>query len=452
MNTLPLENPVAAPARLPASPVVPPFATPTATLRIIGVGNAGVNILETLLLREGSEASFIAVSANAASLAASSAPIKLPLEAKRLSGVGTKGDPERGRAMAEENLARLSEICRGAEVILIIAGLGGGAGAGMSPVLARAARDTGALVLVCAVMPFECEGSHRHRQAQAGLEQLRSLADGVICLPNQKVFKQIDEHTPLVDTFKAANGLLAEGLAGLIRLLTRHGLMPIHLNELGAVLRGRHAESLLANAEAHGPNRARDVVERLLAHPLLDGGQALAAAEAVVVSLNGGADLSMADVSRVMEQINRQCEGAQVLVGATVDAAFAERLNVTLIATRREPGGPGTVGAELSEGASRMRSIEPVAEGAEFLQMTDAPTRSRTRLVPPAPDQPPPDRAAARQFGVGSRGRKITSRMRQGTLPLDVISRGRFDKTEPNIHHGEDLDTPTYLRRGCVLN
>ncbi len=227
--------------------------------------------------------------------------------------------------------------------------------------------------------------------------------------------------------------------------------MPIHLNELCALLRGRHAESLLANAEAHGPNRARDVVEKLLAHPLLDGGQALAAAEAVVVSLNGGADLSMADVSRVMEQINRQCEGAQVLVGATVDPAFAERLNVTLIATRREPG-IGTAGAELSEAATRMRSVEPVAEGAEFLQMTDAPTRSRTRLVPPAPDLPPPEQAVTRQLGAGSRGRKLTSRMRQGTLPLDVISRGRFDKTEPNIHHGEDLDTPTYLRRGCVLN
>jgi cell division protein FtsZ len=452
MNTLALEPPATTLAPPSPVPSVAPSASPTAALRIFGVGNAGVNILETLLHRGNAEAAFIAIGADAASLAASSAATKLSLETKRLRGVGTNGDPERGRAMAEENLAALNETCQGAEVVLIVTGLGGGAGAGISPVLARAAKDTGALVLACAVMPFDCEGSHRQRQAQTCLERLRALADGVVCLPNQQAVKQIDERTPLVDTYRAVNELLAEGLAGLVRLLTRRGLIPIHLNELCAVLRGRPAESLLANAEAHGPNRARDVVEKILAHPLLDGGRALAAAETVIVSLNGGADLSMADVNRVMEQINRQCEGARVLMGTTVDPVFAERLNVTLIATRREPGDAGRT--ESAENASRARSIAPVAEGTEFLQMTDAPTRSRTRLVPPAPDLPPQqmEQALARQNGTGSRGRKVTARMRQATLPLDVISRGRFDKTEPNFHRGEDLDTPTYLRRGCVLN
>jgi cell division protein FtsZ len=435
-----------APGTAHASPV-------TATIRVFGVGNAGVNILELLLSDGPASVTAAAINADGPSLAASSAPVKLHLEPKLLRGLGTGGDPERGRAAAEENFARLCDACRGAEVVLIVVGLGGGAGTGISPVLARAAKESGAMVLACAVTPFDCEGSRRQRQAQFGLEQLRAVADGVICLPNQKVFKLIDEHTSLVDTFKAANGLLADGVRGLLRLLGRQGLMPIHLSELCTLLRGRHSESVLATVEARGPARARDAMEKLLAHPLLDGGQALASAGAVVVSLGGGADLSMADINRVMEQVNRQCENAQVLMGATVDEAFRNRLNITLIATRREERAAGHTEGEAKETASRARIASPTGDDTEFLQMT-APTRSRTRLVPPAPSLPPGqlEQAFARQNGTGGRPRKGNSRLRQGTLPLDVVSRGRFDRTEPNIHRGEDLDTPTYLRRGLVLN
>jgi len=437
----------------PSAPVIAHGLPVAATIRVFGVGNAGVNILEALQRDGPEDISFVAVNADGAALAASSAPTQLHLESKLLRGLGTGGDPERGHSAAEENFTRLSDICRGAEVVLIVTGLGGGTGTGISPVLARAAKEAGAMVLACAVSPFECEGSRRQRQAQFGLEQLRAVADGVICLPNQKVFKLIDEHTSLVDTFKAANELLADGLRGVLRLLGRRGLMPIHLNELCALLRGRHAESALATVETRGPTRARDAVEKLLAHPLVDGSQALASAGAVVVSIHGGADLSMADINRVMEHVNRQCENAQVLMGATVDEAFRDRLNVTLIVTRREERANGAADGEANGTASRSRTASPTGDDPEFLQMT-APTRSRPRLVPPAPSLPPEqlEQALARQNGTGGRPRKVNSRLRQGTLPLEVISRGRFDKTEPNIHHGEDLDQPTYLRRGLVLN
>lgn len=425
----------------------------TTTIRVFGVGNAGVNLLEHLVLDGWEDVSFVAVNADAASLAASAAPTKLQLEARRLRGLGTGGDPERGRAAALEHLSSLADACRGAELVVILAGLGGGAGTGISPVVARAARDAGALVLACAVLPFDCEGSRRQLQAQAGLEHLRAAVDGMICLPNQKVFQLIDERTSLLDTFKTANARLVEGLRGLLRLLTRQGLIPIHLPELCALLRGRHVESALAAAEAHGPNRGREVVERILAHPLLDGGQALATAEAVVVSINGGPDLSMADVNRVMEQINRQCETAQVLMGATVDAASQERLHVTIIATRRgaEPASQAEAATDVPP--ARAEARETAEAKGEFLQLI-TPARARARLAPPPPVRLPEqmEQTLARQNGLAGRPRKATARLRQGTLPLDVISRGRFDKTEPNIHRGEDLDTPTYLRRGCVLN
>ena len=177
--------------------------------------------------------------------------------------------------------------------------------------LARAAKETGALVLAFVTLPFVCEGNRRQQQAQQSLEQLKAVADGVICLPSQKTFKLIDENTSVLDTFRITGGLLVEGVRGVWRLLTRPGLIQIHFDDLCALVRDRHSESVFASVEASGPARSREVVEKLLTHPLLEEGRVLAESDAVLVSLMGGKDLTMAEVNRVMEQINRHCEHAK---------------------------------------------------------------------------------------------------------------------------------------------
>src|ERR1017187_9168600 len=176
-------------------------------VKIFGVGSAGVAMLDTLNGGDFAGAGFVAVNTDASSLAASSAAIKIQLETKLLRGLGTGGDPERGRAIAEEQFSMLKTACEGADVVFVIAGLGGAAGTGISPVLARAAKEAGALVLAFVTLPFDCEGNRRQRQAQHGLQQLKAAADGVICLPNQKVFKLIDENTSVIETFKITNRL-----------------------------------------------------------------------------------------------------------------------------------------------------------------------------------------------------------------------------------------------------
>ena len=148
----------------------------------------------------------------------------------------------------------------------------------------------------------------------------------------------IDENTSVLETFKITNEFLADGVRGVWRLLMHKGLIEIHFADLAALLRDRHAESSFAVAEAMGPTRSREVMDKLLAHPMLDGGQMLGESDAVLVSLIGGPDLTMAEVNRVMEQVNRQCEHAQVIMGAAIDETFSERLAVTLIAARQEPG------------------------------------------------------------------------------------------------------------------
>ena len=316
----------------------PLFETPEISgkpsVRIIAVGNAGDALLGALGAAEFAGAEFAAINTDAAALAASSAPLKILLENKLFRGLGSGGDPERGRALAEEQFSTLKSACEGANVVFILAGLGGGAGSGISPILAKAAHEAGALVLAFVTLPFECEGNRREAQAQTALEQLKSAADGVICLPSQKIFKLIDENSTLIETFAVTGGFLTEGICGVWSLLTRPGLIQVHFGDLCALIRDRHAENAFAFVEASGPGRAREVAEKILNHPLLDEGRALAESDAVLVSLTAGKDLTMAEINRVMEQVKRQCGHAQIVMGAAADAGMKDKLCVTVIAAK----------------------------------------------------------------------------------------------------------------------
>jgi cell division protein FtsZ len=413
-------------------------AKKTLTVKVFGVGTAGVNVIEQLIQSGLTGVSFVAVSADSQSLASCSVPERVCLESTVLRGLGTCGDPERGHALAEENFNRLKTLCSGVDAVFVVSGLGGGAGTGISPVLARAAKEAGALVLGFAMTPFDCEGRRRQKLAFEGLEELKLAADGVVCLTNQKVFKLISENTSVLETFKMTNGLLADGVRGLGRLLLFPGLLEIHFSDVCGLLRDKHTESAFAVAEASGATRSHDVMKKLLSHPMLDGGQVLGESDAVLVSLTGGPDLTMAEVNRVMEQMNKQCEHAQIIMGAAIEKSFRDRLAVTVIAARKDSRPQIPDDQELHD-----RLVDAEAPQA----------RTNSRFVPPAPSLEPEkvDRLLARQSRTRN-GRKNVSRMRQEQLALEIVSKGRFDKSEPTIHKGEDLDVPTYIRRGVSLN
>ncbi len=398
----------------------PLFETPEISgqpvVRIIAVGNAGDALLGALSTVEFAGAEFVAVNTDAAALAASSATVKIHLENKLFRGLGSGGDPERGKALAEEQFSTLKSACEGANVVFILAGLGGGAGSGISPVLAKAAHEAGALALAFVTLPFDCEGNRREAQAQTALEQLKSAADGVICLPSQKIFKLIDENSTLVETFRVTGGFLIEGMRGVWSLLTRPGLIQVHFGDLCALIRDRHAENAFAFVEASGPGRAREVAEKILNHPLLDEGRALAESDAVLVSLTAGKDLTMAEINRVMEQVKRQCGHAQIVMGAAADAGMKEKLCVTIIAAKSN---------------AQPTSVTPRAENRSPVSIADS--HRETSSARP-------------------RARRAGAKAVQGQLPLTIISKGRFDKSEPTLHRGEDLDIPTFIRRGVAMN
>jgi cell division protein FtsZ len=290
-------------------------------------------------------------------------------------------------------------------------------------------------------MPFDFEGTRKKQVAHDGLEELLAAADGVICLPNQKLSKLIDGNTSFTEAFKLSNELLADAIRGIWRLRTHQGPVELHFEQLCELLRDQHTESAFAVAEAQGPNRSVEVLEKLLAHPMLEGGQILTEAESVLVSLLGGPDLTLADVNGVMEELSNKCDGALVSMGAAIDDAFRNRLAVTLIVARTPADAPGI-------GARQRGSTEPLNH--QLLSRSEP--RPESRFVPPPPELPPERVAQMLHRQPGGRGRRSAPKLRQTQLPLEIISKGRFDKSEPTIHRGEDLDVPTYIRRGVSLN
>lgn len=421
-------------------------------IRVLGVGGAGGNAVGHLA-RAGLEGvQFTALNTDAAALQRTPVSRKINLGSKSTRGLGAGGDPLLGRAAAEEDAAEVRAICEGANVVFVVAGLGGGTGTGGSPVIARIAKECGALVLAIVVLPFDCEGGRRQRQAQLGLQELKAASDGVICLSNQRVFKLIDEHTSLLEAFQIINEFIAQGVRGLWQLLTRPGLINVDFSDLRSVTEGRHAESVLVTAEARGEHRGREVLERLMAHPLLEGGQALAEAGGVLVCIAGGADLTMADVNRIMEQVSRHCEQAHIIMGAAIDPEMGDRLSVTLLASRGGAGAEPVLTATSGVGIGAPPVIGAPVDFTQHLMGAGPGPRPAPRFVAPAPSLTSEQTEQLLHQQGGGRGRRGGGKLRQGQLPLEIISKGRFEKSEPTIHQGQDLDVPTYIRRGVALN
>lgn len=415
-------------------------AKPGLKLKILGVGGAGCKIAEHLKGLSGG-VEFFAINADVQALNDCGIDNHFAIGSKLTGGLGTGGDPERGRAAALEDTEGLESICKDADIVFVLAGLGGGTGTGAAPLVAATARKLGALALSFVTLPFDCEGARRQEQAAGGLRELQKAADGVVCLPNQKVFKLINEDTSVLDTFKTTNDYVAQGIRAIWKLVSETGFINLDFADLCNLVRGREANSSFATVEASGPQRVREAVDRLLAHPLLGEGSVLPAADAVLVSLCGSSSLSMSEVDRLMELLGRTCEKAQIKLGATIDDAFDDRISVTVIAAHKVAEPEET---ETTDPASRL-------EGAGALDInifTGNP--GERRPAEPAEEEEPVSTAAP--VRAWRRRRRRNRSINHPMLPLDMMPKGPFENAEPTLHNGEDLDVPTFVRRGMILN
>lgn len=419
-------------------------------IRVLGIGGAGGNLVKAMPPAMVPGLSCCILNTDQQALKAQANAPTVALGRTVTFGLSAGGDPKLGRAAAEADEQPLSELCRGADLVFILAGMGGGTGGGAAPVAARVAKASGALVLAVATLPFEFEGGRRQRQANLALVRLRQEADAVIAFPNQQIFQFADASTPLSELLDRANRLLAEGALGLARALACPGIVNLDFGVLRSTLAGRHAESCLAAAEADGENRAFEVWNRLEGHPAFGGTRILPEADSLVVSFIAGPDLVAAEVEWIMEQFKAKAPNARLTFGAAQQNELAGRLAVTVVASRfgeavEEPAAPPPASSQTAP-----RTDSPPPEmGTELLQQ-DTP-RPRSRFVAPAPILTA-DRARQLYRRQSSRPRKKKSASLQTLLPLEIVSKGRFEKSEPTIYDGEDLDVPTYIRRGVILN
>lgn len=469
-------------------PTSPPSAMSTppalsARYRILAVGRAGAAAVHPLLSAGLTEVEFAVLDTDPEALAQSPITHRVHFGEAATFGLGTGSDPARGRAAAESDLEKLRPLVAGARLVFIVAGLGGGTGSGATPVLARVAREAGALTLGVATLPFDCEGRQRAQHARDALIAFRSSADAVICVPKQRVLAQFkDQERPaLTEVLAAANDLSGQSILGLIQLLTRPGLMPLDFAHLERLLRGRHAESCFATVEATGPQRTRDAVEQLLRHPFLDRGQALIDADAVLLSLAAGPEVSFTEIDHVFTHLQNVCEHATVITGTSIDTALTGRLVVTVIASRNPTTAP-TIRAIPANAAADSATTAPLAPplpgsrpdsnaalGPDLMPAPTLPgvpgtnvpaghTRDDVSLTPVFATAGTTISPAVSTSATGNNATlgtltKKKIKPTQSMLNFDTLpNRGRFEGLPATVYQGEDLDIPTYARRGIALN
>ena len=418
---------------------------------VLGVGGAGCNALDRVAMDglrpttaddppDAGVPHLVAINTDLHALSSSLCGEKFQLGLKTTFGLGAGGDPTIGRKAAGEDRDRLAELVRGADLVFIAAGLGGGTGGGAGPFIAQLARESGALTLGFVTLPFEFEGDRRREQASAALDDFKRATDAVVCVPNDKIFEMAGEQATVLDVFRTADDLLAEGVRALWRMLTMPGLINRDFNDLRRALEKRHDEIVLAFGTGEGDDKAAAAATAVISNPLLGGGAILAEADTILVSLRGGPELTMTEVKRAVLQISQQCvQKPHVLVAASVDENYSGKLSVLLIASR------GCATAAESTEASPLPSDREMAASMKDVVATPSPVTASA--VGTSVRRPEP----LAETGAPRRSAADTSRLRQQRLALDVNVKGRFDKVEPTIYEGEDLDLPTFLRRGIKI-
>jgi cell division protein FtsZ len=426
------------------------------SVKVIGVGDAGCRAADLLAEEALPGVEFFALNSDVRGLQDIQTAGKVQLGRDLLRGLSAGGDPELGRASAEADHDRLKQHFVDTDLVILLGGLGGGTGSGALPVVARQARETGALVLSFVSLPFDFEGQQRRQRADLGLNQLLVSSDAVISLPNQTFLEIVDERTRLPETFEIINRAFLQGVRGIWQMIEKSGLINVSFQDLRSVVQSKHAKSSFAVAEAQGENRSREVVEALLAHPLLSGDDQLEDADALLVNIVGGETLSISEVDRIMERLRRHVGDTRIVVGASTDPSMGEKVGLTLISSWHRK--TRSVSLKIDSPQAEEFTFPVPIEGAEietsFFKRSTEVTSTSSRYAAPPPESE--DRRADLFFSQSqtsfTQRRRIKRQLKQGMLKLEAVSRGRFEKSAPTIYNGEDLDVPTFVRRCVALN
>jgi cell division protein FtsZ len=301
-----------------------------AIIKVVGVGGGGQNAVNRMIEAGLRSAEFIAVNTDAQALAQSNASIRIDLGRTVTRGLGAGSDPEIGKAAAEEHIDDLKAALSGADLVFVTAGEGGGTGTGAAPVVARIAREVGALTVGVVTRPFKFEGSHRARQAVEGIKTLAEAVDTIIVIPNDRLIGIATEATTLADAFKMADEVLLEGVQGVSELITVPGLINMDFADVRTVLH-QAGPALMGIGYASGKDRSIAAAHAAVSSPLLES--SITGAKGVLLSVTGGLDLSLLEVNAAAEVVHEVADPeANIIFGAVIDESMGDMVRVTVIA------------------------------------------------------------------------------------------------------------------------
>jgi cell division protein FtsZ len=303
-----------------------------AVIRVVGVGGAGLNAVNRMIDADISQVEFVAVNTDIQQLQTSDAPVKIHIGRELTEGLGSGADPDLGRRAAEEAYDQVKRALRGSDMVFVTAGEGGGTGSGAAPVVARIAKELGALTVGIVTTPFKFEGTRRLSQATDGVDTLRSNCDTVIVVPNERLLEVLDRETSMLDAFRIADDVLRQGVQGICDLITLPGLINLDFADVRTIMKDAGTALMGIGFSASGENRARDAAERALRSPLIETD--IGGAKGILLSIAGGDDLSLYEVNEAAEVVRGAAtDDTNIIFGATIDDRLTGQVWVTVVAT-----------------------------------------------------------------------------------------------------------------------
>jgi cell division protein FtsZ len=452
-------------------------------IKIVSVGGGGLNALDRIVLDGLERADVVAINTDVHSLTSSVATRKVQLGRSVSRGLGAGGDPDVGYQAALESADEIREALADASVIFICAGLGGGTGSGAAPYIAQAAREAGALVIAFVTLPFGFEGKRRNAQAREALARLSEFAHAVVCFENDRMGDLTSPQAGIHQAFAMADITISQSVRSIVNLIQQPGLIRIGFDDLLSALRTRNSRCLFAYGESDSDNRAHDALTQALKNPLMDRGRMLADATHVLVQVAGGPGMTLSEVEILMQELGRHVsDQTQILFGAAVDARLGDRLSVTIISSLsaeeeevllQTPPAPSSASAaspvreryEVAAPEPEIQpeeptvEVQPLEETVPFEEPVSAEVATQSTPVSIEPPVIPTrngepehltsthqEKSVPRNEEKGSAEKSVTP-AKQEVLQFEPVTRGRFEKSEPTIIEGEDLDVPTYLRK-----
>jgi cell division protein FtsZ len=337
-----------------------------AVIRVVGVGGAGINAVNRMMDAGIAQVDFMAVNTDAQQLALSDAPVKIHIGRELTQGLGSGADPDMGRRAAEEAHDQIKSALRGSDMVFVTAGQGGGTGTGAAPVVAKAARELGALTVGIVTTPFRFEGTRRRDAAGSGVEALRDACDTLIVIPNDRLLEVLDRSTSMVDAFRIADDVLRQGVQGICDLITMPGLINLDFADVRTIMSDA-GSALMGIGFATGENRAREAAERALRSPLID--TEITGARGILLSIAGGDDLTLFEVNEAAEAVRQAAtDDTNIIFGATVDERLAGQVWVTVVATGLAGSGRRRRTQPIDRPAAAMSGGDSTLEPPSFLR------------------------------------------------------------------------------------